>query len=47
MEESNITAKVKKLVEKYGWIVIILLLIALIVSVIAFFRERNKNKGVK
>lgn len=43
MDVEDFNAKLKKLVEKYGWIVIIALLIALAISVIALIRERNKK----
>jgi hypothetical protein len=43
MDVEDFTAKLKKLVEKYGWIFIIAVLIALAISVIALIRERNKK----
>ncbi|MGQ9507423.1 MAG: hypothetical protein ACUVTB_06155 [Candidatus Bathycorpusculaceae bacterium] len=44
MDVEDFTAKLKKLVEEYGWVVIIALIIALMISVIVLIRERNKNR---
>jgi len=37
--------KIKKLVEKYGWIIIVILAIALVISLIAVIREKSKKEG--
>jgi hypothetical protein len=44
-EEDNFTSKLRKFLQQH-WreIFIVLLLVALVVSVIAYLRERNKNK---
>jgi len=37
--------KIKKLVEKYGWIIIVILAIALVISLIVVIREKSKKEG--
>lgn len=40
----NFVLKIKKLVEKYGWIIIVILAIALVISFIAVIREKSKKR---
>jgi len=41
----NFMLKIKKLVEKYGWIIIVILAIALVISLIVVIREKSKKEG--
>jgi len=43
--DGNFMLKIKKLVEKYGWIIIVILAIALVISLIAVIREKSKKEG--
>jgi len=44
--DENFILKIKKLVEKYGWIITVILAIALMISLIAVIREKsNKKEG--
>jgi hypothetical protein len=43
--DENFILKIKKLVEKYGWIIIVILAIALVISLIAVIREKSKKEG--
>ncbi|MDI6847235.1 MAG: hypothetical protein QMD23_03790 [Candidatus Bathyarchaeia archaeon] len=43
MGEENLTAKLKKFIEKHGWLVIILLFVAVIVLVASLLYERGKK----
>jgi hypothetical protein len=42
--DENFILKIKKLVEKYGWIIIVILAIALVISLIAVIQEKSKKK---
>jgi hypothetical protein len=47
MNESieDLISKIRKLVEKYGWVIIVLLAIAIVISLIAVIREKSKKEG--
>jgi hypothetical protein len=46
MNESgeDFISKTKKLVEKYGWVIIVILAIALVISLIAVIREKSRRE---
>lgn len=44
--EGNAKVKLKNLFEKYGWVIIIALLIAVIISVFALIREKSRREGM-
>jgi type II secretory pathway component PulF len=41
--DENFVLKIKKLIEKYGWIIIVILAIALVISFIAVIREKARK----
>jgi hypothetical protein len=43
--DENFVLKIKKLIEKYGWIIIVILAIALVISFIAVIRPYFSIKG--
>jgi hypothetical protein len=42
--DEDFILKIKKLVEKYGWVIIVLLAIALVISLIVVIREKSKKR---
>lgn len=45
--EQDVMAKLKKFVEKHGWLIIIALIIAFIISLLVLIRERSKRRETK
>jgi len=46
MNESieDLISKIRKLVEKYGWVIIVLLAIAIVISLIAVIRKKARRR---
>jgi competence protein ComGC len=40
----NLITKIKKLIEKHGWTIILLLIVLFIISIILFIQEKSREK---